>query len=107
MLVNIELQADCGHVASVSASVLAAASPVWAERMALRDADDTSATVKSIESGQTAAEVNAFVGVITLLSPHPTMPWLLRRSKLGSSAAFCDVKALTDALALVQSSPTH
>ena len=95
---NIILVSECGHECSIPASVLAAASPVWAERLSITEPDDED--VRSHEYGMSLIEVDAFVGVCSLLTPCPTMPSLMLRPRRGSMSASMDLKRLTAALSL-------
>lgn len=92
---------DGGFEARVSADILCAASPVWSERLAL--APPRVDVTRSVETGTTEFEIDAFVGCLTLFTPAPTMPSLIRRSenRRGTSAAQLDIRRLTAALTLV------
>ena len=105
----VRLVSDSGGEATIAAHVLAAASPsVWAERFAISttkhgvdDVDDPEADdVRSYEKGMSSFELSSFVGVATLLSPHPTLPDLLERPRRGSIAAHLQVRRFTAALSL-------
>ena len=94
---NIILVSECGHECAIPVTVLAASSPVWAERLLITEPDDED--VKSYEHAS-LIEVDAFVGVCTLLTPLPTMPSLMMRPRLGSTSASMDLRRLTKALSL-------
>ena len=101
---HIVLVAEGGHEVHVSAHILAAASPtVWGERLAIAPPEPLAPATRSIESGISASEVDAFVGVLTLFTPSSTMPSLLLRdeAKRGTSLAKLDLERLTAALTLV------
>lgn len=61
---------------TVASSTIANVSDVWRERLEVIAPPD-----KAVRCKETASvfEVKSFVGVCTLMSPHPTMPSLLRR----------------------------
>ena len=98
---TVVLVADGGEEAHVPASALAAASPVWAERLQLAPPEPT-VPVKSVETGVTSFEVEAFIGLCTLFTANPTIPSLHRRDETrGSSGSHLNVRRLTAALTLV------
>ena len=91
------LVADGGEEVRTPACLLVACSPVWQERLEICPALVDNCTPRSVETGCSLQEIEAFVGVISLTSHTPTMPSLLNTS--GSSAA-C-LRRLTAALTLV------
>ena len=68
------LVAEGGHEAHIPNSVLAACSPVFAERFAISEPSDEN---RCVEDGVSPLEVDSFIGLCTLFTPHPTMPSLL------------------------------
>jgi hypothetical protein len=89
---------ECGSEHSVLSSVLASVSPVWAERFTLAPAEHD---VRSLESGVTERELDAFLGVATLTSSTASMPSLLKRHEPGTADAYLQISALASALTLV------
>jgi hypothetical protein len=96
---TVVLVADDGHETRVPSTIIAAASTVWSERLAIAPPEPGTET-KSVESVSHLA-VEAFVGVITLLSHSPTLPTLVATVGRGSPAARLQLRVLTSALTLV------
>ena len=93
------LVAEGNHEAHVPNSVLAACSPVFAERFAISDPSDEN---RCVEDGVSPLEVDSFIGLCTLFTANPTIPSLHRRDETrGSSGAHLNVRRLTAALTLV------
>lgn len=97
------ISGDQTHEAHVPAHILAAASPVWAERFALASPPKPGTDTKSTEIGVSPLEVDAFIGCLTLFTPTPTMPTLLDKHGVvhGSSTAHLTLQRFTAALTLV------
>ena len=94
------LVAEGCHEAHIPNSVLAACSPVFCERFAISEPSDEN---RCVEDGVSPLEVDSFIGLCTLFTPHPTMPSLLSQysARYGSSAARLEVQRLAAALTLV------
>jgi len=102
--VNVILVADCGTEVPIDAHLLAAVSPVWAERLGAPWIDRDGASPRSVES-VSLFEIDSFVGVCSLVSWSPTVPSLIHRDasirRLGSSAKHLELRRLTSALSLI------
>lgn len=98
----IVLVADSGHEVRIPSELLASASPVWSERLALAPPAPGTET-KSVEHGVSQFSLDAFVGVLTLFTQHTTMPTLLQSGIFprGSEPARLELQRLTAALQLV------